>query len=170
MTTAKQDRSFFRMFVLSFCVLTAGAVAVSRSVITRKGSARSAIERPPARGANAANESRHAYDSKARIKVASADNFQALVLDAAGTVLVDFHATWCGPCRAQGQVLEHFAHGVKSATIVKVDVDANTELAQRFAVRALPTLLVFQNGRPVARRVGFASNHQLRVLLAESGY
>lgn len=70
-------------------------------------------------------------------------------------VLVDFFATWCGPCRVQGPILEQVKQKVgDDAVIVKVDIDRNQEAAERYRVQSVPTLIVFKNGEPVWRAVG----------------
>lgn len=69
--------------------------------------------------------------------------------------LVDFFATWCGPCKMQGPILEQVKAAVGDiATIIKVDVDQNRELAARFTVQSIPTLILFKAGEPVWRTVG----------------
>ncbi len=78
------------------------------------------------------------------------DNFKEEVLDANVPVLVDFWATWCGPCQMVGPVIEEIGNEVTDAKICKVDVDANPELAKE----SIPTLMVFKNGEAVKREVG----------------
>ncbi len=69
--------------------------------------------------------------------------------------LVDFFATWCGPCRVQGPILEQVKAEVgDAATIVKIDIDRNQEVAAQYNVQSVPTLIVFQNGEPLWRAVG----------------
>jgi thioredoxin 1 len=80
-------------------------------------------------------------------------NFQTLV--ASGVTLVDFWAAWCGPCRALAPKLEEVALEVKGkAKIVKVDTDANGELAAQFGIRSIPTLILFKNGEVVDQIMG----------------
>ncbi len=69
--------------------------------------------------------------------------------------LVDFHATWCGPCRMQGPILEDVKKKVgDKANIIKIDIDQNQELAAKYNVRSVPTLIMFKNGEAVWRAVG----------------
>lgn len=69
--------------------------------------------------------------------------------------LVDFFATWCGPCKMQAPILEQVKNQVgDAANIVKVDVDANRELAAKYNVQSIPTLIIFKNGEPVWRAMG----------------
>ncbi len=82
-------------------------------------------------------------------------SFDSDVIKSGTPVLVDFWATWCGPCKMIAPVLEELA-GEKAGqlTVAKLDVDANPETARNFQVVSIPTLILFKNGEPVKRIVG----------------
>lgn len=82
------------------------------------------------------------------------EDFEKLIA-AAKPTLVDFYATWCGPCKMQAPILEQVKQNVgDKANIIKVDIDRNPELANRYRVQSVPTLIVFQSGEPVWRASG----------------
>ena len=84
-------------------------------------------------------------------------SFDEVVLKSDKPVLVDFWATWCGPCRMLGPVIEELATEYEGRVVVgKVDVDNNQEFAAKYGVRNIPTVLVFKNGEVVGRQVGVA--------------
>lgn len=74
-----------------------------------------------------------------------------------GVVIVDFFATWCGPCKMMGPVLENVASNRDSIKIAKVDVDKFESLARTYGVMSIPTLILFKNGQAVATKVGFTA-------------
>lgn len=97
---------------------------------------------------------------------ATDQDFENEVLNSDQVVLVDFWATWCGPCRAIAPTLETLADEYAGrAKIVKVDVDANPETAQRYGIRSIPTLFVFKNGEKVETIVGGRPKAELVVAL-----
>ena len=79
--------------------------------------------------------------------VITKDNFQSEVLDYSGTVLIDFWADWCGPCRMLSPVIDEVAAENPAIKVGKVNVDAEQELAAQFGIMSIPTLLVFKNGQ-----------------------
>ena len=72
-----------------------------------------------------------------------------------GVVLVDFFATWCGPCKMQSPVLEELKEYRSDVKVVKIDVDQETEIARLYGVMSIPTLILFKDGKEVAKNVGF---------------
>ena len=83
------------------------------------------------------------------------DSFKTDVLGASGLVLVDFWAEWCGPCKAIGPALEQIGEELAGKlTIAKVNIDENPMTPNQFAVRGIPTLILFKDGKPVDTLVG----------------
>ena len=97
------------------------------------------------------------------------ENFEQEVLQAKEPVLVDFWASWCGPCQMVGPVVEEVAGEVTDAKICKVNVDEQPELARQFRVMSIPTLMVFKNGQTVKREVGAKSKAELLDMLNAQG-
>jgi thioredoxin 1 len=95
--------------------------------------------------------------------VAISDNsFQSEVVDASTPVLVDFWAEWCGPCRMIAPILESMVDEYSdSLKIVKLDVDANPQTMMKFGVQSIPTMILFKNGEPVERIVGYMPKERL---------
>ena len=89
-------------------------------------------------------------------------NFQETVLGSDRPVLVDFWAEWCGPCRALAPTIDAVAESwADRAQVVKLDVDANPSTTERYAVRAIPTLILFKNGAEVERLLGAVSKTEI---------
>ncbi len=99
-----------------------------------------------------------------KVEVLNDLNFDATVAKAERPVLVEFTATWCGPCKAQAAILDKFAEST-DAVVAIVDVDDCPELAARFGVRGMPTLLAFRGGKETGRRLGLSSEQALRALV-----
>ena len=96
---------------------------------------------------------------------ANETSFKEHVLDAKGTVLVDFWASWCGPCRMLAPVLEEVAAARPDVPVVKVDVDENPQLAMAFQVSSIPTVISFRDGKGLKKSVGVTSREALLELL-----
>ncbi|MBC7288555.1 MAG: thioredoxin [Armatimonadetes bacterium] len=93
-------------------------------------------------------------------------NFDETVSKKGTVVLVDFWAPWCGPCREQGPIVEDIAKDYAGRAVVgKVNVDENEPLARRFGIEAIPTLIVFKDGKEVARKVGLTEKKELAAML-----
>ncbi len=93
-------------------------------------------------------------------------NFEAEVLKADLPVLVDFWATWCAPCRMLGPVVEEVAEETEGRAIVgKINVDDEMDLARKYRVASIPTLIVFKNGQEVNRSVGVVEKEDILELL-----
>lgn len=101
------------------------------------------------------------------IMMVTEESFESEVLKSSVPVLVDFTATWCGPCKALAPVLDTLAtEGVGKYKVVKVDIDEAPGLAAQFKIRGVPTCLVFELGQVKAQHVGLTNKEGLLKLLA----
>ena len=99
------------------------------------------------------------------IKLDSA-NFDSVVLNSDKPVLVDFWATWCGPCKMIAPVIEELAQELEGKVVVaKLDVDQSPDIAGRYGVMSIPTMLVFEGGKVVKHTVGFQPKERLKAWL-----
>lgn len=87
------------------------------------------------------------------------ENFNELI--ASGEVLVDFFATWCGPCRMLSPVLEEIASDRASVKVVKIDVDECPNLARNYGVMSVPTLYLFKDGKKISKQNGYMPKEEL---------
>ncbi len=93
-------------------------------------------------------------------------NFQSSVEDVKGVVLVDFFATWCGPCQMSAPIVDKMAENYAGkASIVKVDVDQAREPAMKYSVMSIPTFVVFKDGQEVDRQTGFPGEAALKAMV-----
>ena len=96
-------------------------------------------------------------------------NFDSVLATKNMPVMVDFWATWCGPCRMMAPVIEQVAEEYEGRAIVgKVDVDECGDLAMRYGVMSIPTVMVFVNGQPVAKQIGAAPKTTYAAMLDQA--
>lgn len=90
---------------------------------------------------------------------ADKDNFEQEIAN--GKVLVDFYADWCGPCQALSPILEMIDSEINDLKIIKVDVDANPDIASQYGVMSMPTLILMQNGQKIDQKLGLMPKEEL---------
>ena len=93
------------------------------------------------------------------------DNFHQEVLNSEKPVLLDFFASWCGPCRMVGPILDEIAEEREDIKVCKVDIDEQPELASRYRVMSVPTLMVLKNGQIVDQSIGAKPKHQILAMV-----
>ena len=93
------------------------------------------------------------------------DNFKAEVLDYKGTVLVDFWADWCGPCRMLAPIVDEVANENPGIKVGKINVDEQQELSAQFGIMSIPTLLVFKDGKKINESIGLIPKEQIEKML-----
>lgn len=101
-----------------------------------------------------------------KVIVLTSENFEKEVLQSAKPVLVDFWASWCGPCRMLAPVIDELAEENDGIKVCKVNVDEQEELAAAFGIMSIPTVLAFKNGKAINQAVGVQSKQMLLQMLA----
>ena len=92
-------------------------------------------------------------------------NFDKEVLQSSVPVLLDFWASWCGPCRMLSPVVEEISNEHSNIKVGKINVDEQSELAQKFGIMSIPTLMVFKNGKNIDTRVGVRPKSDILAML-----
>jgi len=98
--------------------------------------------------------------------VITKDNFEAEVLKEQGTVLIDFWASWCGPCRMLSPIVDEVAAAHPEVKVGKINVDEQQELAQQYGIMSIPTLIVFKNGQKANESVGLIPKEKVEAMIA----
>ena len=93
------------------------------------------------------------------------ENFEQEVLQSEQTVLVDFWAPWCGPCRELVPIVDALAEELTDVKVAKVNIDEEMALAKKYKIFSIPTLLVFKNGQPVQKSLGLKSREEILEML-----
>lgn len=93
------------------------------------------------------------------------NNFKSEVMSSDKTVLIDFWAEWCGPCRMMSPVIDEIADEVSDVKVCKVNVDEASDLASMFGIESIPTLIVIKNGQTVNKSIGLISKEQVLNLI-----
>ena len=92
----------------------------------------------------------------------NSENFESEVLNANETVLVDFYADWCGPCKMMAPVIEELAEELQEkAKVGKINVDESTDTATQYDIMSIPTIIIFKNGKEVKRFIGVRDKQEL---------
>lgn len=93
----------------------------------------------------------------------SASDFEEEVLKEKGVVVVDFWATWCGPCKMIAPIVEELDEEMSNVKFVKVDVDKNPQIANQYKIVSIPTLKIFKNGKLINTLIGFKTKDALKI-------
>jgi len=97
----------------------------------------------------------------AELKHVNEKDFEKEVLKSDKLVIVDFFATWCGPCKMLGPILEQVSEENSAVKVVKMDIDENMDIAQEFGLMSVPTLIIFKGGKEVGREIGYRQKNQI---------
>lgn len=104
-------------------------------------------------------------ESKVEILKVTSENFDKEVLQSEKPVLIDFYADWCGPCKMLSPIVEEVASEREDAKVVKINIDDEQELAIKYGVMSIPTLVVVKNGEEVNRSVGLVSKEKIESII-----
>ena len=95
-------------------------------------------------------------------KIITKDEFQKLVLESKETVLVDFFANWCGPCRMLSPIMDDISNEI---SVYKIDTDSEPDLAREYGVMSIPCVIAFKDGKEVSRTVGLKSKDEIMQMI-----
>lgn len=113
------------------------------------------------------NKSENKSKKESVIEIASAEQF-AEVIKSDAPVVIDFYATWCGPCKTQGPIIHKFADSIgDAAKVLKIDVDKNGALAQKYSIKSIPTIIILKDGKEVFRNTGVMQADKLTETVAK---
>ena len=101
------------------------------------------------------------------IEITNDESFENEVLNSEKKVLIDFNATWCGPCRMLKPIIEEVASKQDNVKIVAVDVDDNEDIAKKYGVMSIPCLVLIENGEEIKRNVGFIPEEEVFKMIGE---
>ena len=99
------------------------------------------------------------------VKTITAENFEQEVVQSEKTVVLDFWASWCGPCRMFTPIIEQFAQDNPDVVVGKVNIDEQSALTERFSIMSVPTLVIFKNGEVVKKSAGVISKDAIEALI-----
>ena len=97
-----------------------------------------------------------------KVNVLNVENFEEEVLKYEGTVLVDFYADWCGPCKIMSPIIDKISEEVENIKVGKVNVDDNGSLAEKYGIMSIPTIIIFKNGNPVKSFLGVTDKEEIK--------
>lgn len=92
------------------------------------------------------------------------ENYDELIKE--GIVVVDFFATWCGPCKMLGPIIENLGNSMENVKFIKIDVDKNEDLARRYGVMSIPTIIFFKEGKEVEKHIGFITENGIKEIIS----
>ena len=95
----------------------------------------------------------------------NSENFKSEVLESSQKVLIDFYADWCGPCKMMGPVVEEIAEEHSDVKVVKINVDNAEDIAIKYQIMSIPTLIVVKGGQEVNRSIGLISKEKIEELI-----
>ncbi len=99
------------------------------------------------------------------VKILNNQNFESEILNSKGVALVDFYADWCGPCKMIAPIVAEIAAERTDVVVGKVNVDDNMEIARKYNIVSIPTLIIFKDGKVSAQEVGYRSKQEILEML-----